>query len=106
MDKETQIIKPNYNRIYKDIVDRKFPEKKEMIYPLLQTTLSVLDIIQINQMLFQSVNNNQLYKSYTEKDIQYILQYQLENKLTNISLSKQFNISRNTIASWRKIFFK
>ncbi len=107
MDKKTQIIKPKYYKIYKDIVDKKFPKKKEIIYPLLKKYLTALEITTINNILFNNsaqTTDNQKYKSYNQDDIKVILQFQKNNNLTNIAIAKEFNISRNTISAWKKNF--
>ncbi|WP_312553773.1 helix-turn-helix domain-containing protein [Empedobacter brevis] len=96
----------NYYQIYMDLITKKYPEKKEEILPLLKDKkLSALDVIKINKRLFGSSNNmNGKYRSYIESDIVKILDYQIKNKLNNTQLAKHFNLSRNTVSKWKKIF--
>ncbi|WP_375182251.1 helix-turn-helix domain-containing protein [Chryseobacterium sp.] len=100
---------PDYNRIYNDIVEKKFPQRKEEILPLLQNHLTALDVIRINKIIFGKGDDqinmlNQQHKSYDRETILKILDYQKKNHYNNITLAKHFNLSRNTIAKWRKIF--
>ncbi|PTT74564.1 transposase, partial [Chryseobacterium sp. HMWF001] len=43
---------PNYNKIFKDIIEKKFYNRKEELLPLLKNQLNVLDVIRINKMIF------------------------------------------------------
>ncbi|PVV51662.1 helix-turn-helix domain-containing protein [Chryseobacterium sp. HMWF035] len=99
---------PNYNKIFKDIIEKKFYNRKEELLPLLKNQLNVLDVIRINKMIFGSdrylENHNQKYKSYDKETIIQILDYQRKNQITNIAIAKKFNLSRNTIARWKKSF--
>ena len=43
----------NYNKIFSDIIAKKYPQKKEECLTLLQKeTLSAIDIIELNQKIF------------------------------------------------------
>ena len=43
----------NYNKIYGDKINKKYPQKKEECLTLLQKeTLSAIDIIELNQKIF------------------------------------------------------
>ena len=88
----------NYNKIYGDIIAKKYPQKKEECLTLLQKeTLSAIDIIELNQKIFglkkENEVTNQQHRSYSQSDILQILDYQKKHKL-----------SRNTVSKWRKIF--
>lgn len=100
--------RPNYNKIYKDLISIKFPEKQsDFDHILNKTELSRLDIIKINNKLFASKENeelNQRFRSYSSSDIFKILKYQKESKLNNYQLALHFKLSRNTVAKWRKSF--
>ncbi|RTZ46247.1 helix-turn-helix domain-containing protein [Chryseobacterium arthrosphaerae] len=74
---------------------RSYLEKEEM---------SAFDIITLNNLIFGSDHNNQKHKSYTISDIKEIMEYQFKNNLSNQDLAKHFNLSRNTVTRWRKIF--
>ena len=111
MDSKIQSITPNYKRIYSDILNRKHPEKIEDCKTILEkSSLSVLDIIELNHRIFGIVDKstesfNQKHRSYSESDILQILDYQKRNHLNNSQLASYFKLSRNTIAKWRKMFY-
>lgn len=98
----------NYKKIYQDIIEMKFPEKKEQCVCLLnKKALSMLDIIELNQKIFGKSNKqtdifNQRHKSYDRLAILKILEYQIINNLNNSELARHFQLSRNTITKWKK----
>lgn len=103
-------MKPNYNKIYTDIVNLKFPEKKEECENLLnKKELSVMDVLLLNQKIFKtdktSLENNQRLRSYKKTDVLHILNYQKKYQLNNNQLANHFKLSRNTVAKWKKIFY-
>ncbi|SDR05985.1 hypothetical protein SAMN05421664_3340 [Chryseobacterium soldanellicola] len=101
---------PNYKRIFEDIIDLKYPQKKETCSKILsKNDLSFLDIIKLNNMIFDQPNSsgdkiNQQYRSYNTDAILEILEYQQKNKLNNSQLANHFKLSRNTVTKWRKMF--
>jgi hypothetical protein len=103
-------LAPDYKRIYKDILNKRFPEKIESCKSLLERPfLSVLDIIQLNETIFGKADLadnifNQRHRSYKKPSIMYILKYQKDHKLNNIQLASHFKLSRNTVAKWKKMF--
>ncbi|WP_394665196.1 helix-turn-helix domain-containing protein [uncultured Chryseobacterium sp.] len=103
-------LKPDYKKIYLDIIEKKFPNKKsDCSYFFRKKIISALDVIQLNQKIFNSnnsleVNENQLHKSYDKETVFEILNYQKKNKLNNTQLAHHFNLSRNTITKWKKTF--
>ena len=110
MDKQAQ-IKPNYKKIYTDILSQKYPEKKDKCISLLEKqNLSALDIINLNEQIFGAGtskthnNSNQRHRSYSKADILKILDYQKKHKLNNSQLALHFKLSRNTVAKWKKMF--
>ncbi|WP_284461363.1 helix-turn-helix domain-containing protein [Chryseobacterium sp.] len=99
---------PNYKRIYSDILNTKYTEKIPCCLSILnKKILSSTDIIRLNKIIFGTKENlyNQKHKSYDRSAILEILNYQKTHKCNNSQLAKQFNVSRNTIAKWKKIFF-
>ncbi|WP_160135962.1 helix-turn-helix domain-containing protein [Chryseobacterium sp. c4a] len=102
-------VKPDYKRIYTDLILKRYPEKEEDCDVLLQKeTLSLLDVIQLNQKIFNRDENssfNQKLRAYDKDAIVKILIYQKKNRLSNVQLAAHFKISKNTIARWKKIFF-
>ncbi|KMQ60773.1 transposase [Chryseobacterium sp. BLS98] len=98
---------PDYKRIYSDILNAKHKEKTSYCLPILnKKILSSTDIIRLNEIIFGTKENlrNQKHKSYNKSAILEILNYQKIHKCNNSQLAKQFNVSRNTIAKWKKMF--
>jgi len=102
--------KPNYKRIYTDMVLKKFPEKKQLVHSFLsKKEITELDILEINAKLFGSRNKkiteiNSRHKSYSKKVILKILEYQKKYRLNNTQTAHHFSLSRNTVAKWKKLF--
>ena len=104
-----KITIPDYKRIYSDLIAEKFPNREECKTILNKKILTELDVINLNNILFKNSNSdtlsfNQKHRSYSEKTILEILQYQRKNKLNNMKLAMHFKLSRNTVAKWKKIF--
>jgi Fic family protein len=101
---------PDYRRIFEDIIDLKYPHKKESCSKILnKNDLSILDVIKLNSMIFDHQNGsadrvNQQYRSYNTDAILEILEYQQKNKLNNSQLANHFKLSRNTVTKWKKMF--
>ena len=99
----------NYQQIFRDILDTKYPDKKKVCIPLLQNeNLSAMDIVKINTEIFgisrENETSNQKHRSYHKSDILKILDYQKKHNCNNSQLAKHFKLSRNTVAKWKKIF--
>lgn len=103
-------MKPDYRKIYTDILDKKFPHKKQEFTELLNKPfLSAIEIIELNEKMFgkadgKSENFNQKYRSYHTSDILRILNYQKKYNLNNTQLANHFKLSRNSVAKWKKMF--
>ena len=101
---------PDYIKIYTDLIDLKYPEKKYKCQAILSKgSLSSLDVINLERILFKSIEKefdsfNQAHRSYNERTILEILDYQDKNKLNNSEIARHFKLSRNTIAKWKKIY--
>lgn len=97
---------PDYKLIFTDILDKKFPHKKEKYQILLKKkNLSAMDIIELNNNIFSTPDReNQKYRSYSKSDILKILDYQKKHKLNNSQLSTYFKLSRNSVTKWKKMF--
>lgn len=99
---------PDYQRIFTDLIDLKFPDKKEICGPLLKKKkLSTLDVLKLNELIFgketkEVVKFNQSHKVYDKNTIDYILKYQKENKVSDSYIAIHFKLSRCTIAKWKK----
>ncbi len=100
--------KPDYRKIYTDMIRLKFPEKMDLCTDILnKTQLGNLDIVTLNRILFQTDNEeeNQKLRSYDRQSIFEILDYQKNHKMNNSQAARHFKLSRNTIAKWKKVFF-
>jgi DNA-binding transcriptional regulator YiaG len=110
MDRKVQNIAPDYRRIYSDIISIKYPERFQDCKILLEKPmLTVLDIIKLDRKIFGSGDEstqvfNQKHKSYSKSDILKILDFQKKENLNNSQTAKYFNISRNSLSKWKKIF--
>lgn len=93
----------NYKRIFQDILDLKFPEKKELRAIVLEKEINdFYDVLSLNKMIFGDENKENKHKSYDSSTITKVLKYQQENKLSNIETAQKFNLSRNTVSAWKK----
>ncbi|MDR4950909.1 helix-turn-helix domain-containing protein [Chryseobacterium sp. ES2] len=99
---------PDYKKIYSDLVDLKYPEKKHECAKILsKKNLSAFDVIEINRIIFsynQNIKSNQSHRSYNKETIFKILEYQKKNYLNNTQLALHFKLSRNTVAKWKTLF--
>ncbi|MEJ5049259.1 helix-turn-helix domain-containing protein [Chryseobacterium culicis] len=99
---------PDYKKIYSDLVDLKYPEKKHECAKILsKKNLSAFDVIEINRIIFsydQNIKANQSHRSYNKETIYKILEYQKKNYLNNTQLALHFKLSRNTVAKWKTLF--
>ncbi|RNA61070.1 helix-turn-helix domain-containing protein [Chryseobacterium nematophagum] len=100
--------KVDYQRIFMDILNRKFPHKIEECSRLLnKKSLSVLEVIELNKKIFGLEDEateafNQSHRSYSRSSILQILDFQKKNKLNNSQTAIHFRTSRHTIAKWKK----
>ncbi|WP_300674732.1 helix-turn-helix domain-containing protein [Soonwooa sp.] len=99
---------PNYNKIYSDLIQHKFPERISEFSSIFngKQRLSTFDVITLNQKLFGKIDDdtNQKLRSYSKNDIIEILNYQKKNNMNNSEMANYFKISRNSIAKWKKLF--
>lgn len=102
--------KPDYGKIFQDILKKKFPNKlNDFKFLLKKKDFSALDVIQLNNKIFGVINKendsfNQKSRSYSQSDILYILNYQKEYSFSNTQVANHFKLSRNTVSKWKKIF--
>lgn len=102
---------PNYKKIYTDLICKKYAQNKEELLPLLKKTkLTSLDIINIDNKLCSiaklnyNICEDQKFRSYDKSAILQILDYQKKHNFNNTSIAKKYNLSRNTVSKWKKIF--
>lgn len=106
---ERKKIRPDYKRIYSDLIALKYPQKKEQCQIILsKELLSTFDIITINTIISgshpENISLNQRHRSYDHQIIQKILDFQKKNRLNNSDVAKHFKLSRNTVTQWKKRF--
>ena len=93
----------NYKKIFQDILDLKFPEKKELHTIVLEREINdSYDVLSLNKLIFGDKNRENKHKSYDPSTITKVLKYQEENNLSNIETARKFNLSRNTVSAWKK----
>lgn len=91
------------------MIAKKYPDKAEACEPILsKKTLKTIDVVMLNNIIVgfdpTDISTNQKLKSYDKDTVFEILRYQKKNKLNNKQTSLHFNISRNTLSSWKKKF--
>lgn len=99
--------RPDYKLIYSDIIANKHLDKKEKCEVILRKKeLTLLDVIALNNIISEPADKdvNQKFRSYDKDSILKILYYQKKHRLNNTQLALHFNLSRNTVAKWKKIF--
>ncbi|MFC7346372.1 helix-turn-helix domain-containing protein [Chryseobacterium zhengzhouense] len=102
-------MRPNYNRIYQDLLKMNHPEKLEC--PKVREQLEKLDsteeILKLNERLFkqskETAKTNQQLKTYDKKTMLKLLNYQKKHDLSTSFMSRKYNISRTTFSKWKKI---
>lgn len=108
MDKKIQkIVRPNYIKIFQEILDKKYPHKKNDCQKILsKKQLTSLDIIELNKIIFGTRPDalNRFHRSYDSSSIFKILEYQKAHNLSNVKLAQHFKLSKNTISQWKKRF--
>ncbi len=99
---------PDYRRIYTDMINEKYPDKKEEIKDILsKKNLSMLDVITCSSIISgredqSTFTFNQKHRFFDRESILQILDFQKKNGYNNTQLSRHFKLSRNTIAQWKK----
>ncbi|KFE99034.1 helix-turn-helix domain-containing protein [Chryseobacterium luteum] len=101
---------PDYRRIYTDLINEKYPEKKEEFKAILsKKNFSILDVITCSNILTgredkSTFTFNQKHRFFDQQSILEILDYQKKYGYNNAQLARHFKLSRNTIAKWKKRF--
>ena len=102
-------MKPNYKKIYYDLLLSEFPEKLNdpKIIDGLKHLNSSDEVIKFNNKIFkpsqQSLADNQKLRTYDKETMLKILKYQKEHSFSNSYISRTYSMSRTTIAKWRKL---
>ena len=101
---------PDYQKIYRDMIRIKYPEKEAACSAILKKRrVELMDIIRLNDIITgnkdeKTIRNNQKLKSYDKKAIFQMLDYQKKHRLNNTQLARHFKLSRNTVAKWKQLF--
>lgn len=108
-----KFTKPNYQKIYKDLITKKYPDIEGKCQSILaKKDLSVMDIIKLNQLILpedirhDGSISSQKHRSYDKETILQFLKYQEENDMNNKELALHFRLSRNSITKWKRLFSK
>ncbi len=102
-------MKPNYSKIYHDLLKEQYPEKLKdsKVKELLKSLNTSDEVIKFNDKIFkqskESQENNQKLRTYDKETMLKILNYQKQHGFSSNYISKQYKISRTTIAKWKKI---
>lgn len=102
--------RPFYHKLYADMIRDKYPEKEGDCFSYLQReNWTALDVIRVNELLFGSKKKvdhaiDRKHRSYDKESIKEILLFQQKNKLNNNEIANKYELSRNTIAKWKKLF--
>lgn len=103
-------MRPNYKKIYQDMLKMDYPEKLKdpKVIELLKKLNTTEDVLNFNEKIFEqskeSQQNNQKLKTYDKKTMLKLLQYQQKHGFSTSYMSRQYKISRTTIAKWKKTF--
>ncbi|MDN4011907.1 helix-turn-helix domain-containing protein [Chryseobacterium gambrini] len=117
MDREVQhpefrINSPDYKRIYTDILEMRYRNKKDKCEALLnKPRLSVMDILELEKRIFDEKEitdekENKKFRAYDDEAILQILRYQKNNNMNNNDTAAYFKVSRNSVAKWKRLFPK
>ncbi|MBW7676183.1 helix-turn-helix domain-containing protein [Chryseobacterium chendengshani] len=102
-------MKPNYTKIYHDLLLEEYPEKLKdvKVRELLQKLNTSDEVIKFNEKLFEqskeSLENNQKLRTYDKETMLKILMYQKEHGFSSSYISKKYKISRTTLTKWKRI---
>lgn len=101
--------KPNYKKIYSDLIQQRYPENYEECRKILsKKTLSFFEMIQLDSIISKKSSwdnmENQKFRSYDKSTIYKVLEYQKKHNLNNSELAKHFRLSRNTVTKWKQYF--
>lgn len=110
-DQVQELSKPNYKKIYQDLIMKKFPDKISVCSSILnQEEFSVFHVLELDRLLFgmnkETEIFNQKHRAYDHQEIREILEFQKKNVLTNTQVASHFKLSRNTVAKWKKMISK
>ena len=101
---------PDYKRLYTDYINQKTPAKMSSVERILKKeNLSNYDVLMMNNILFQHQEaaikfQSQKHRAYSKETIVELLRHQQKNRLNNSEMAKHFNLSRNSVAKWKKMF--
>lgn len=103
-------MRPNYSKIYQDILKEQYPEKLQdpKIQQLLKNLTTTEAVLSFNDKIFkqskESLKNNQKLKTYDKKTTLKLLLYQKKHGFSTSYMSRKYKISRTTFSKWKKLF--
>ncbi|MBV8326340.1 helix-turn-helix domain-containing protein [Chryseobacterium sp.] len=99
-------MRPNYKKIYQDMLKLEHPEKLKdpKIKELLGKLNTSDDVLKFNERLFKQSKENQKLKTYDKKTMLKLLQYQKKHGHSTSYMSRKYKISRTTLAKWKTMF--
>lgn len=101
---------PDYKKIYTDLITQKYPHMMDKCRSFLEKDhLMTYDVLKLSLMITgkdddETRSFNARHKSYDTTTILRILDHQKKYKCSNLQLASYFNLSRNTVTKWRKMF--
>ena len=101
--------KQDFGRIFKEIAQKKEYSESVIDYIVNVEEWNSLNVIKISEKIGEkprgeNLKLNQKHRAYDEQSVKEILNYQKINNLNNSEMMRLFNISRNSIAKWKKMF--
>lgn len=99
-------MRPNYKRIYQDMLRLEQPEKLKdpKIQELLGKLHTTEDVLKFNEKLFKQSSENQKLKTYDRKTMLKLLRYQKKHGHSTSYMSRKYKISRTTLSKWKALF--
>ena len=99
-------MRPNYKRIYHDMLRLEYPEKLQdpKVRELLEKLNTSEDVLKFNEKLFKQSKENQKLRIYDKKTMLKLLQYQKKHGYSTSYMSRKYKISRTTLAKWKVMF--
>ncbi|WP_126653608.1 helix-turn-helix domain-containing protein [Chryseobacterium aureum] len=99
-------MRPNYKKIYLDMLRMEYPEKLKdpKIKALLEKLHTSEDVLKMNEKLFKQSRENQKLKTYDRQTMLKLLQYQKKHGHSTSYMSRKYKISRTTLSKWKVLF--
>jgi len=101
--------KPDFGRIFREIAQKKKHSESVIGHIVNIEEWNSLNVIKVSEKIGEkprgkNLKLNRKHRAYDEQSVKEILNYQKINNLNNSEMMRLFNISRNSIAKWKKMF--